>query len=56
MNTEFYADYGTYDVTLDLPGKYDGKVGASGVQSGPAKQIDGRVEVRAQMTRVIHSS
>ncbi len=43
MNTEFYADYGTYDVTLDLPSKYyqrgeQGrgtlKVAASGVQVG----------------------
>ena len=43
MNTEFYADYGTYDVTLDLPAQYyqrseEGrgtlKVAASGVQVG----------------------
>ena len=26
MNTEFYADYGTYDVTLDLPEEYTGKI------------------------------
>ncbi len=31
MNTEFYSNYGTYDVTLDLPAKYAGKVGGSGV-------------------------
>ena len=30
MNTEFYADYGTYDVTLDLPVEYTNKVAASG--------------------------
>lgn len=31
-DTEFYSDYGTYDVTLDLPAEYEGKVGASGVK------------------------
>jgi len=30
-NTEFFSDYGTYDVSIDLPGKYRGKVGSSGV-------------------------
>lgn len=30
-NTEFYADFGTYDVTLDLPKEYEGHVRASGV-------------------------
>ena len=43
MNTEFYADFGTYDVTLELPAQYyqrseEGrgtlKVAASGVQVG----------------------
>lgn len=34
-DTEFYSNYGHYDVTLDLPRKYEGKVGASGtLQSG----------------------
>jgi len=31
-NTEFYADYGTYEVTLDLPSEYQGRVSASGAQ------------------------
>jgi hypothetical protein len=31
-STEFFADYGTYDVTIDLPSEYAGKVGGSGVQ------------------------
>jgi hypothetical protein len=30
MTTEFYADYGTYRVTLDLPPEYHGKVFGSG--------------------------
>jgi Peptidase family M1 domain len=31
QNTEFYADYGTYDVTIEVPADY--KVGASGVRT-----------------------
>jgi hypothetical protein len=30
MTTEFYADYGTYNVELDLPQEYNGKVFGSG--------------------------
>jgi hypothetical protein len=32
-STEFYADFGTYDVTLDLPPEYENKVFGSGVDS-----------------------
>lgn len=54
MNSEFYADFGTYDVTLDLPdryaleipGGYEMKVGASGVPVGAPEVADGRVKVR----------
>ncbi|MEY2786770.1 MAG: hypothetical protein RL277_2982, partial [Planctomycetota bacterium] len=28
--TEFFADYGSYDVTIDLPERYAGRIGASG--------------------------
>lgn len=42
-NTEFFSDYGAYDVTLDLPAKYAGKIGASGVQVDPDRVADGRV-------------
>lgn len=28
--SEFYADFGNYDVTLDLPARYLGKIGATG--------------------------
>ncbi|HKX45352.1 MAG TPA: hypothetical protein VJP77_01425, partial [Planctomycetota bacterium] len=42
--TEFYADYGHYDVTLDLPGEYRDKVFASGQQHN-AVPSGGRVEV-----------
>jgi hypothetical protein len=44
-NTEFYSDYGTYDVTLDLPREYEGKVGASGVKTNDTPKGD-RLEVR----------
>jgi hypothetical protein len=56
-NTEFYSDYGTYDVTLDLPGKYAEvdqetkrtvpKVGASGMPvSGHIDTGSGRLIAR----------
>ena len=31
-STEFFSDYGTYEVNLDLPKRYEGKVQASGVK------------------------
>ena len=51
MNTEFYADFGTYDVTLNLPLHYRAstgglKVGASGMLQGGTKEEDGRLELR----------
>ncbi len=45
-NTEFFADYGTYDVTIDLPQRYAGRIGASGVEVLPEEQQDGRVRAR----------
>jgi hypothetical protein len=45
MSTEFFSDYGTYDVTLDLPIEYEGKVGASGFKVNDSSK-EGRVEVR----------
>ena len=45
-NTEFFADFGTYDVTIDLPARYAGKIGASGVEVLP-EALDGeRVKAR----------
>jgi hypothetical protein len=44
-NTEFYADYGTYDVSLDLPAEYEGKVWASGVKSNETLE-GGRLKVK----------
>ncbi len=45
-NTEFFSDYGTYDVELDLPARYENGIGASGVQAEPSRAGDGRVKVR----------
>jgi hypothetical protein len=45
-STEFYGDFGSYDVTLDLPEEYAGHIGASGVQSGDAAIAGGRVTTR----------
>ncbi len=44
-NTEFYSDYGTYRVTLDLPGIYEGKVGATGRLVSTRALAEERVEV-----------
>jgi len=44
--TEFFSDYGVYDVTLDLPAKYAGRIGASGVQTEPDVVAEGRVRAR----------
>jgi hypothetical protein len=44
--TEFFSDYGTYDVELDLPAYYQDHTGASGVQDGPTQGGSGRFVVR----------
>lgn len=43
--TEFFADFGDYDVTLTLPERYLGKIGATGAQVAESV-ADGKVEVR----------
>ncbi len=44
-STEFFSDYGTYSVTLDLPADYADKLGGSGVQVASRKKDGDRVEV-----------
>ena len=46
MNTEFYADYGTFDVILDLPAEYAGRVAGSGQRIGEPLVADGRAVTR----------
>lgn len=45
-STEFFSDYGAYDVELDLPAAYEEHIGASGIQAEPSRAGDGRVKVR----------
>ena len=42
-NTEFFADYGVYDVRLTVPIAYEGQVGATGKAdaAGPRRNADG---------------
>lgn len=40
LHSEFYADFGHYDVTLDVPEGY--VVGATGEEQGPARKENGR--------------
>lgn len=44
-NTEFFSDYGTYEVKLDLPEHYAGRVGGTGVQVQSLARPGGRIEV-----------
>ena len=44
-NSEFYADFGDFDVTLTLPERYRGKIGATGRQIDE-QVADGQVTVR----------
>ncbi|MCE9593760.1 MAG: M1 family metallopeptidase [Planctomycetes bacterium] len=58
--TEFYSDYGTYDVVLDLPERYAGKVFGSGIVES-SELRDGRALTtlaapsRADRARVDHT-
>ncbi len=45
-NSEFYADFGNYDVTLTVPAIYKGKVGATGQQQSEQANADGTVTYR----------
>jgi hypothetical protein len=45
-STEFFSDYGTYDVTIELPARYEGKIGASGTSAEPERVIGERVIAR----------
>src|SRR5262249_56212285 len=42
-NSEFYADFGNYDVTMTVPAVYKGKIGATGVMKSERDNPDGTV-------------
>lgn len=42
-SSEFYADYGDYDVTMTVPAIYKGRVGATGVMKSERDNPDGTV-------------
>lgn len=41
--TEFYSDFGNYDVTMTVPAIYKGKIGATGVMKSERENQDGTV-------------
>jgi hypothetical protein len=46
-NSEFFADYGEYDVTITVPAAYKGRVGATGERvDADTKEADGTVSYR----------
>jgi hypothetical protein len=48
MHTEFFGNWGTYDVELALPARYDGRVFSSGTMNTPSERRGERVIVRFQ--------
>ncbi len=50
--TEFFADFGNYDVSIDVPSRYRGKVGATGRRVEEREASDGRVLYRFQQQGV----
>ena len=44
--TEFFADFGDYDVSLELPASMKGKVGATGVEKETVELAGGRIRSR----------
>jgi hypothetical protein len=54
LNTEFYADYGTYTVELDLPAEYEDHVGGSGkivLDDERADRVTVRFEAPSEVDR-----
>ncbi|QQS47034.1 MAG: M1 family metallopeptidase [Acidobacteriota bacterium] len=45
-NSEFYADFGVYDVKINVPAIYRGRVGATGVQQSETDNGNGTVTYR----------
>ena len=45
-STEFFSDFGNYDVSIDVPARYKGKVGATGQRVDERETSAGRVLYR----------
>ncbi|HKX33358.1 MAG TPA: M1 family metallopeptidase [Blastocatellia bacterium] len=50
--SEFYADFGNYDVTMTVPGEYKGKIGATGKMESENVNKDGTVTYRFRQEQV----
>jgi hypothetical protein len=50
--SEFFADFGDYDVTIEAPNAYKGKIGATGAQVSQRETSDGRVFLRFRQESV----
>jgi hypothetical protein len=52
-SSEFYADYGRYDVRMTVPAAYRGRLGATGERVGePRENEDGTITFRHRASRV----
>jgi hypothetical protein len=45
-STEFYSNFGVYDVSLDLPERFENRIGASGVRVDSPQKVGDRVVTR----------
>src|SRR4029453_16635761 len=50
--SEFFADFGNYDVSIDVPARYRGKVGATGRRVETRETSSGRILYRFQQDGV----
>ena len=51
-NSEFFADFGDYDVTIEAPSRYKGRIGATGTVVSERQTSDGRVFTRYRQESV----
>ncbi len=50
--SEFFADFGNYDVTIEAPARYKGRIGATGSLVSQRETSDGRVFLRFRQESV----
>ncbi|HEY7574514.1 MAG TPA: M1 family metallopeptidase, partial [Thermoanaerobaculia bacterium] len=51
-NSEFFSDFGDYDVSIDVPGRYRDKVGATGSRVSEREAAEGRIVYRFRQESV----